>query len=483
MSKKPQHRIFETTGQPIDASGFDVGELVVNEADAKLFTKTTAGVLQELGVGVTDHGSLTSIGTNTHAQIDTHIADTNNPHSVTAAQVGASPTGHTHTLSQVTDSGTMAAVNDAPSDGNQYVRQDAAWSQVSVPVGVHVGDTPPSTPSDGDRWFISSKGVMATYYDDGDSSQWVSENVVPENIASYMSQFKNKVINGNFTTWQRGLTASGSLNWSFGPDRWLLYSPHASSGWDRVYTSGVTGLAGNADSVWTLKITSVSDGNSTWMVQRIEGAEPFHVNSKWTISLRSDVAPSSVNMFKSDAVGGTDSGSFTHVGNNLYVATITLANGSEAQATYLELQIEWPSTATTIHVADIQMEKGPFYTGFEYRPFGVEHALNRRYYERVPWYHSGYDAVAMGVGCCTATTKASMTLLFDHKRTIPSWGGSASQRFSVNGITCTGINVWSRSHNRFWLELVVASGLTVGQAATLDVDFLNGGYISLNSEL
>jgi hypothetical protein len=37
------------------------------------------------------HTSLSDIGTNTHAQIDTHLASTSNPHSVTAAQVSALP--------------------------------------------------------------------------------------------------------------------------------------------------------------------------------------------------------------------------------------------------------------------------------------------------------------------------------------------------------------------------------------------------------
>lgn len=40
------------------------------------------------GGGTTDHTALTNIGTNTHPTIDTHLASTTNPHTVTKAQVG-----------------------------------------------------------------------------------------------------------------------------------------------------------------------------------------------------------------------------------------------------------------------------------------------------------------------------------------------------------------------------------------------------------
>lgn len=43
------------------------------------------------------HTSLTDIGTNTHVQIDTHIANTSNPHSVTAVQAGAIPISYLDT--------------------------------------------------------------------------------------------------------------------------------------------------------------------------------------------------------------------------------------------------------------------------------------------------------------------------------------------------------------------------------------------------
>ena len=54
----------------------------------------------------------------------------------TLAEVNAllgdkAPTVHTHTLSQITDAGTMAGINDAPSDGLEYVRKDGTWETVS----------------------------------------------------------------------------------------------------------------------------------------------------------------------------------------------------------------------------------------------------------------------------------------------------------------------------------------------------------------
>jgi len=48
--------------------------------------KTTSDIAN---IVTKSHTSLTDIGTNTHAQIDSHISNTNNPHSVTCAQIGA----------------------------------------------------------------------------------------------------------------------------------------------------------------------------------------------------------------------------------------------------------------------------------------------------------------------------------------------------------------------------------------------------------
>jgi len=67
------------------------------------------------GSGVTDHTLLTNIGTNTHPQIDSHIANASNPHSVTASQVGLGlvVNADTTTTANITDALNKRFVTDA----------------------------------------------------------------------------------------------------------------------------------------------------------------------------------------------------------------------------------------------------------------------------------------------------------------------------------------------------------------------------------
>ena len=68
--------------------------------------------------GSTDHTTLSNIGTNTHAQIDTaiansvaHIANTSNPHSVTKVQVGLGSVDNTTDLGKPISTATQTALN------------------------------------------------------------------------------------------------------------------------------------------------------------------------------------------------------------------------------------------------------------------------------------------------------------------------------------------------------------------------------------
>ena len=75
--------------------------------------------------GVTDHTALTNIGTNTHAQLDAHLADMDNPHG--------------------TQGGAIA----------------------------EIGATAPINPVHGQLWWNNEDGNLYIYYTDADSSQWV----------------------------------------------------------------------------------------------------------------------------------------------------------------------------------------------------------------------------------------------------------------------------------------------------------------------
>lgn len=120
------------------------GQLAVNVPDKIIWIGDTGNLpvkiydFSEGGGGVNDHFDLLNIGVNTHYEIDAiidefnaHVADFTNPHQVSLEQVGGAPAIHTHTLTDVTDSGEMAAVDDAPNDGQPYARKNLSWELTS----------------------------------------------------------------------------------------------------------------------------------------------------------------------------------------------------------------------------------------------------------------------------------------------------------------------------------------------------------------
>ena len=81
---------------------------------ATFLTKNGAGVLEwttQAGtIGVSDHTLLTNIGTNTHAQIDSHIAAAN-PHGITAITVGLGNADDTSDADKPISTATQTALN------------------------------------------------------------------------------------------------------------------------------------------------------------------------------------------------------------------------------------------------------------------------------------------------------------------------------------------------------------------------------------
>lgn len=94
-----------TVAGTVDGQAFIVGDILVALIDAPSTTTFAGNWSLVPNISVSDHTLLTNIGVNTHAQIDTHIADT----SIHFA--------------------------DAPADAQDYVRNNNAWA-VASPGGV-----------------------------------------------------------------------------------------------------------------------------------------------------------------------------------------------------------------------------------------------------------------------------------------------------------------------------------------------------------
>jgi hypothetical protein len=88
----------------------DAGVIYLAQDTNKIYRWSGVSYI-EVSQGITDHTLLNNIGTNTHADIDSHIASTANPHSVTAGQVGLGNVDNTSDLNKPISTATQNALD------------------------------------------------------------------------------------------------------------------------------------------------------------------------------------------------------------------------------------------------------------------------------------------------------------------------------------------------------------------------------------
>ena len=89
--------------------------------------------------------------------------------------------------------GSLAVINDAPSDGSQYARRNAAWEAVAASgASVTISATAPVSPSSGDLWLRTTDYRTFTWT----GAEWV------ESSAGYVSE-----IGSTFETVSKNLNA------------------------------------------------------------------------------------------------------------------------------------------------------------------------------------------------------------------------------------------------------------------------------------
>jgi hypothetical protein len=89
---------------------------------------------------------------------------------------------------------------EAPVDGLTYGRKNAAWA--TIVGGAVVSDLAPGGPlQNGQLWFKSNSGDTYIWVDDGNSQQWVQQNLmppatIPSNYITATAQTRNRIVNG-----------------------------------------------------------------------------------------------------------------------------------------------------------------------------------------------------------------------------------------------------------------------------------------------
>jgi hypothetical protein len=123
--------VFGRTGAVVAATN-DYTWAQINKATSSIADITTRS-----------HTSLSDIGTNTHANIDTHIANTSNPHSVTASQAAAVPNS------------TFTATGDT-------LRGTGAGTYEKVMNNMNASVAPTANEDSGDGYSVGSRWIDTT---------------------------------------------------------------------------------------------------------------------------------------------------------------------------------------------------------------------------------------------------------------------------------------------------------------------------------
>ena len=227
--------------------------------------------------------------------------------------------------------------------------------------------------------------------------------------------FRNKIINGNFDIWQRGVTTTASNNNShtgfYSADRWG-FSPNlagtvtvSQSAFDITQTS-----VPNNPNVYLSYNCSVGSSGTPFLYQRIENVRLLAGKTVTLSFYAKSSAPLAVSVGYSQwyglpaALGGTFSNQTNTSAGTIntttswakYTITTTIpsiASGltvDSAANTFFQVYFGFPSSTTfKFDIAQVQLEEGPTATPFEHRPIGTELALCQRYYQfEIGRYHT-----------------------------------------------------------------------------------------------
>lgn len=305
----------------------------------------------------------------------------------------------------------MATISNTPRPGYAWDATDNCWYPIGVGGHSHNEIAKSIVTTKGDLIVGTGSGTVVRQGVGADGSVLIADSSQADGVnwaGTMQYAGKNKIINGDFSVWQRGTSFSNPASGAFTTDRWSVVWD--GSGATRTVSQQVF-TAGNAitgyEPVNFLRFNQsvAGTGGSYNLIQnRIEDVRTF-AGQTVTVSFWAKAASSitlpQLNWEQGYGTGGSPSATTdvnfatniaitTSWARYTYTVTVPSISGKTIGTTtpgYLGLRLWMPiNTAFTLDIWGVQVEAGSVATPFVPAGGGnqqAELALCQRYYERI----------------------------------------------------------------------------------------------------
>ena len=385
-------------------------------------------------------------------------------------------------------------------DGDIWIDQDTATNAVVPTALLAKGDIFVATASGAYTRLAAGSNGELLYADSTTSTglRWQGDYSVG----------KNKILNGDFSIWQRGTSFSSSGQYT--ADRWVCILNGTAS--RQQFTTGsapVSGYEGQYYLNWTIN----ANAQNAEMLQRIEDVRTFAGQtvtlSFWARST-AGAQPLNVAIYQNFGTGGSPSSMVPATlisGTSPYTPTSTwqrfsftfsipsisgktLGTNNDHFLWVRTLQFTTTATNTSIDIWGVQLEAGSVATPFTTNAANpqAELAACQRYYWRATTDVTLNGIPSVGFASANSTTTANAWVRFPVSMrgngptsvdvANPRLYGGTTQ-YNPNTIT-----LGNATRDQAQLSVTVtAGGLTLNQAYVFGHDNGAGSYVAFNAEL
>lgn len=361
----------------------------------------------------------------------------------------------------------------------------------------------PNSPANGESYTVGSK----TWIYSSATNSWdavTSSNNLRSDVG------RNKVINGDFSVWQRGTSYTLSAVNTYGAaDRWVYWHNGSTVGTNTVsrqaFTAGAAPVSGY-EGTYFARITTTTLGTSQTVIdfwQYIEDVRTlagqtatisFWAKSSGVFEVQGQLA----QIFGSGGSGtvylsGGTTPTYTSTSWQRFTTTLVLPSISGKtigtnSALHAVIRFVFPTAGATFDIWGVQVEAGSVATRFEERPYAETLRQCQRYYQRYTAEglfsrfglltaranNIGTGSIPLPVGLRTIPSSVEHSTLLVETYSL----GTSQSVTSISLYTSTG------SSTNPTIDVTTAgTSWTAGQVLTLLANNSTSAYLAFNAEI